>query len=144
MDKMIIKELFILTNKLKRMLDKKYQEHNIRTGQARVLMYLYRTGDEVIYQKDIENYFQIRGGTVTGMIDTLEKNNFIMRIDSELDKRKKRIVLTHEGKRISKLSIETTQTLEKQIYGLLNKTERSALDSMISKVGLWIDEEEAN
>ncbi len=144
MDKMIIKELFILTNKLKRMLDKKYQEHGVHTGQARVLMYLYRTGDEVIYQKDIENHFQIRGGTVTGMIDTLEKNNFIMRIDSGLDKRKKRIVLTNEGQRISKLAIQTTRTLEKQIYGLLNKTERSALDSMISKVGLWIDEEEAN
>lgn len=51
-------------------------------------MYLHRNKSEVVYQKDIEAFFQIRGGTVTGMIDTLQNYEYIQRIDSKIDKRK--------------------------------------------------------
>lgn len=144
MEKQLIKELFIVTSKLKRMLDKKYQEHNMHTGQARVLMYLYRKKDEVVYQKDIENFFQIRGGTVTGMIDTLQSYEYIQRIDSEIDKRKKRIVLTAKGEAFALSAIQTTQDMEMSFYELLTDTELTMFQGIIEKMNIFIDEEEAN
>lgn len=144
MDKALLKDLFILTNKLKRMLDKKYQEHNIHTGQARVLMHLYRHKDEVTYQKDLENVFQIRGGTVTGMIDTLENYDYIRRLDSKIDKRRKQIVLTQSGEAIALLAIKTAQDMEGSMHDLLNKTEHTIFKSIFKKMNDWIDKEELN
>ena len=144
MEKQLIKELFILTSKLKRMLDKKYLENGIHTGQARVLMYLHRNKGEVVYQKDIEAFFQIRGGTVTGMIDTLQNYEYIQRIDSEIDKRKKRIVLTPKGEVAALNAIKTTQDMENSIYELLTGQELVVFQGVVEKMNGFIDEEEAN
>src|SRR5690554_2932669 len=96
-NKVYIRELFILNNKLKRLLDTKHQKNGLHSGQARVLIYLYRNKDQEIYQKDIESTFQIRGGSVTGIIDSLVKYDYIKRVRLESDKRKRKIVLTLKG-----------------------------------------------
>ncbi|NWH10394.1 MarR family winged helix-turn-helix transcriptional regulator [Acholeplasma laidlawii] len=144
MEKQLIKELFILTSKLKRIMDKKYLENDLHTGQARVLMYLHRNQSEVVYQKDIEAFFQIRGGTVTGMIDTLQNYEYIQRIDSEIDKRKKRIVLTPKGEEVALSAVKTTQDMENNIYELLTGQELLVFQGVVEKMNKFIDEEEAN
>lgn len=142
MKKNIIKDLFILTSKLKRMLDKKYQVHNIHTGQARVLMYLFRNKGSITYQKDIETVFEIRGATVTGMIDTLEKYDYIKRLDSKIDKRKKIIVLTSAGEANALKVMKIAEDMEGDMYDLLNKTEHTILESIFKKLNHLIDKEE--
>ncbi|ABX81037.1 transcriptional regulator, MarR-family [Acholeplasma laidlawii PG-8A] len=125
-------------------MDKKYLENDLHTGQARVLMYLHRNQSEVVYQKDIEAFFQIRGGTVTGMIDTLQNYEYIQRIDSEIDKRKKRIVLTPKGEEVALSAVKTTQDMENNIYELLTGQELLVFQGVVEKMNKFIDEEEAN
>ena len=44
------KEIFILSNKLKRLLDKKHSINGLYVGQARVLVYLFNNKENKIYQ----------------------------------------------------------------------------------------------
>ena len=53
--------------------------------------------DGEIYQKDIEEEFQIRKSTVTGILQLMEKNGFIYRESVEKDARLKRIVPTKKA-----------------------------------------------
>lgn len=143
-NKVYIKELFILNNKLKRLLDTKHQKNGLHSGQARVLIYLYRNKDQEIYQKDIESTFQIRGGSVTGIIDSLVKYDYIKRVSLESDKRKRKIVLTLKGETFAEHGIETTTHMESRINDLMDEKERVVFESVLLKMNNWIDEEEQN
>lgn len=66
----------------------------LTTVQIRIMRYLFMNRDKEIYQRDIEKNFIIRRSTVSGILKTMEKNGMIQRIDSTLDLRVKRIVLT--------------------------------------------------
>lgn len=136
------KEIFILSNKLKRLLDKKHSINGLYVGQARVLMYLYNNKENKIYQKDIEKTFQIRGGSVTGLIDTLVSNKYIVRVESETDKRKRKIVLTKGGEELAVKSIETIRTVENGLQSSLTKEENEVFKRISEKINKWIDEEE--
>jgi len=136
------KEIFILSNKLKRLLDKKHSINGLYVGQARVLMYLYNNKENKIYQKDIEKTFQIRGGSVTGLIDTLVSNEYIVRVESETDKRKRKIVLTKGGEELAVKSIETIRTVENGLQSSLTKEENEVFKRISEKINKWIDEEE--
>jgi len=136
------KEIFILSNKLKRLLDKKHSINGLYVGQARVLMYLYNNKENKIYQKDIENTFQIRGGTVTGLIDTLVNNKYIVRVESETDKRKRKIILTKDGEELAVKSMETIRTVENGLQSALTKEENEVFKKISQKINKWIDEEE--
>ncbi|HHW79513.1 MAG TPA: winged helix-turn-helix transcriptional regulator [Acholeplasmataceae bacterium] len=143
-NKQIGKNLFILSSKLRRLLDKKHSKNGLYAGQARILRYLYKNKSEVTYQKDLENAFQIRGGTVTGMLDSLVKNNLIERVESNKDKRKRVILLTKAGEELALKGIETTNIMEDNLSSLLTNKEQLIFDEILNKINNWIDEEENN
>ena len=59
--------------------------------------------DKVVFiiRKDIEEEFQIRKSTVTGILQLMEKNGFIYRESVEKDARLKRIVPTKKAEAVS-------------------------------------------
>ncbi len=144
MSEHIGKNIFIITNKMKRSLDKKHQKNNIYLGQARILMFLYNTRKDKIYQKDIEEHFQIRAGTVTGMLNALIELELIKRVDSKLDRRKKIIELTNEGIKKAKEAIKTIVEFENGLHNLLSEEERNNLTSIFEKIDNWLNYKEDN
>lgn len=69
--------------------------------QKHVLKFiLLETMHREIYQKDIEEEFQVRKPTVTGMLQLLEKKGYIYRENSPQDGRLKRIVPTKKAEDI--------------------------------------------
>lgn len=140
----LIKELFISSNKLKRLLDKRHLENGLYVGQARVLSYIYRNKDKIIYQKDIEKEFQIRGGSVTGIIDGLVLQNYLLRTESKLDKRKKEISFTKKGEMQAIKALEITNEVEESFNIMLGDKDIELLKNVIDKIDKWIDEEESN
>ena len=58
---------------------------------------LLETMHKDLYQKDIEEEFQIRKSTATGMLQLLEKNGFIVRESEKKDARLKRIIPTKKA-----------------------------------------------
>lgn len=66
-------------------------------SQFQIIKYLIENKDDDIYQKDFENVLKIRKSTVSGILNTMEKNNIIRRLHSEADARGKIIKLTDEA-----------------------------------------------
>lgn len=141
-DKHIVRELFITTNKMKRVLDKHHQKNDLYLGQSRILTYLYRNKEESIYQKDIETTFQIRGGTVTGMLETLEKLDLINRVESTKDKRRRKVMLTISGEEKALDAIKTNKRFEELIKAHLTTQEEEQFYSVLMKLNKLVDAEE--
>ena len=65
--------------------------------QIAILAFLIDNENEVIYQKDLENEFQISKAAISDVLYNMENNNMIKKVQEENDARKKRIILTEES-----------------------------------------------
>ena len=66
----------------------------LTTVQIRIMRYLFLNKDKDVYQRDIEKNFVVRRSTVSGIIDTMEKNGMLERVNTDLDLRSKKIVIS--------------------------------------------------
>ena len=78
----------------KRIMCDKENDCHISHTQIKIIQYMYIHKEEVIYQRDLEKKFDLKRSTISGIIDTMEKNNLVKRIDSKEDLRLKQLVLT--------------------------------------------------
>lgn len=98
MNRSIGLEIKLLNNKIARkmMSETKMSGYNISPVQIKIIHYLFKNKDKIVYQRDIEKFLDVRRSTVSGILQTMEKNNFINRVDSLEDARLKQIILTSE------------------------------------------------
>lgn len=80
----------------------KNNSYMLSPSQMMITRFLYRNSDKVVYQKDLEGALPFRKSTISGIIQTMMKNNIISTESSEEDLRSKRIILTSYGKKINK------------------------------------------
>lgn len=62
--------------------------------QIKIMHYLIENQNKTVFQKDIEKNLSVSRATVSGILNTMEKNQFIKRIDFKEDARMKQIKLT--------------------------------------------------
>lgn len=86
------------------------QVMNISPVQISIMRYLVKEKNKPILQKDIEEIFNIRRSTVSGILKTMEKNNLIIRRNIKDDSKSKEIMLTYT----------TYENLQKIEYDLTN------------------------
>lgn len=80
----------------------KNNSYMLSPSQMMITRFLYKNSDKVVYQKDLEGALPFRKSTISGIIQTMMKNNIISTESSEDDLRSKRIILTSYGKKINK------------------------------------------
>lgn len=102
MNKKIGLKIRILANELNRKSAEILKEDNGEASssiQMRILNFIHRRNSQQIpvYQKDIEQEFDIRRSTATGVLQTMEKRLFIERSSCKEDNRYKTIILTELG-----------------------------------------------
>lgn len=73
--------------------EKTDQDLHLTHGQVRVLMYI-NNQDCPVYQKDIEDFLNVRRSTTTEILNVLERGEFILRNRATHDGRLKEIILT--------------------------------------------------
>lgn len=68
--------------------------------QARILMYIDKNirKQRNIKRKDLEDFLNLKGSSVTSLMHGLEKNGFIERAQSSKDARRKELMLTSKAK----------------------------------------------
>ena len=76
---------------------------------------LLETMHRDLYQKDIEEEFQIRKSTVTGYVQLMEKNGYLIRESAKDDARKKRLVPTEKAEELRTVILEDIKQNEKQM-----------------------------
>ena len=59
-----------------------------------IYFYLIQNKDTDIYQRDLEKVLNLRRSTISGILKTMEKHNIIIRTDSKVDARSKKIELS--------------------------------------------------
>ena len=91
--------IHILSHTMKRHNPAEVMENDdLTTMQKHVLKFiLLETMHRDLYQKDIEEEFQIRKPTVTGILKLMEKRGLIYREEASHDARCKKIIATEKG-----------------------------------------------
>lgn len=90
--------------------------------QMQIIEYMLKHDQEDVYQKNLEKVLRLRRATVSGVLQTMEKNNLISRITNQEDTRTKKIILNENAK---KLFLENKKKFdeieEKIIKGISNE-----------------------
>ena len=94
-------EQLILRNIFLKKMSKEYDFKKMPSPtQMRIIDYILQNEDKTIYQKDLENIFNLRRATISEVLITMEKNNIIERKTSKYDTRTKEIKLSKETKKL--------------------------------------------
>ena len=83
----------------KKLFSLKKEDDNIcpKPLQGAIINYLYENKKKDIYQKDLEIAFNISKAAISDVLNTMEKNEMIERVQSNLDARYKKIILTKKA-----------------------------------------------
>lgn len=91
-------------------------ENDLTHAQRHVLHFiLLGSLHRDVYQKDIEEEFQIRRSTATGILQLMEKKNLIYRESVKKDARLKRIVPTKQAEKIREEILYHIDSMEKKL-----------------------------
>ena len=102
--------------------------------QAKITKYLIENNKREVYQKELEEVFEVRKATISGVLFTMEKNEVIKRVASENDARQKKIVLTKKSKKIYEEVKETFKKLDEEITKNISEEELNNFLSTIEKI----------
>lgn len=83
--------------------------------QFKIFHYLLKNSDRDVYQGELETVTDIRKSTLSGIINTMKKNNIIIKKDSEIDQRKKVICLTKKAKDKDKIFKKNIKEISEKI-----------------------------
>ena len=138
------KDIFITSKTLRRYIDRNMPCEILTGGQGRILGAIVMSAErgEDIYQKDLENEFHIRGSSVTGVLQLMEKKGFITRENSSRDGRLKRILPTSEGIRMHEIVKNNIDQNEQGLKSVLTEEEISDLRQILEKLRNFATEEE--
>lgn len=136
--KSIVFEIKTLDNMINRKIITDTKQTNIPFGlspvQIKILHYLYLHPKDTIYQRDIERVIESRRSTTSGILNTMEKNNLIKRLNSQTDARSKQIILTNYSLELSKKMLKQKEDFEAKIQESITKKELEIYFKVTDKI----------
>ncbi len=102
--------------------------------QMQIMEYLMEHCEEDIYQKDLEDILNLRRATVSGVLQTMEKNRLIERMILENDGRSKKIIITNQAKQIFKKNLEKLESIKKIIMKDIKEEELASFSRTLGKM----------
>ncbi|WP_214798086.1 MULTISPECIES: MarR family transcriptional regulator [unclassified Exiguobacterium] len=109
------------------------RRHQLNSTEFGVLSVLYKRGDTPLQQ--IGDQILITSGSVTYVIDKLEKRGLIERIACPSDRRVTYASLTDDGQTLMDVVYPQHIEIFKDIYGPLSDEETEQLISLLKRVG---------
>ena len=103
------------------MQDRCLSSYGLSNQQARILMFLSKhniRGQRNIKRKDLENYLNLKGSSVTSLMNSLEKNGFLERNQSEKDARRTELSLTDKAKELVQQMDLIFEATDNQLLGI--------------------------
>lgn len=94
--------------------------------QAGIMAYLYHQ-EQPVYQKNIEEAFNISGATATNTLRVMERNGLLTRSAMDKDARLKRIMMTEPAKEGHRQAEAHMDMMEEQMLRGLSGKEREEL-----------------
>lgn len=124
-----------VAHKMKREIDHANQSLGVSTIQGRIIGFVRCESEKRdVFQKDIEERFELRGSSVTSTLQNLEKLGFIKREALPADQRLKRIVLTEKALEIHNQIIANIEHVENEAFGNLSEQEKETLNNLLERI----------
>ncbi len=132
-----------LNNKITRYFERhslKENEDNITGMQFAVLGFINeKERISKVYQKDIEEEFNIRRSTASEMAYHLEEKDLIRRVRSKEDARAKEIQLTQKGRELEEIARMNAINLQNALTRNLTDNEVSLFFELIGKIEISLE-----
>ena len=131
-------EIKCLSNMIRRKLDTTFSspEFDGLTGAQNAMMGYIMDHEETqdIFQKDIEEEFNIRRSSATVMLQGLEQRGYIRRTQTEKDARLKKIELTEKARKLQKRVRSEIDRFHEQLEKDLSKEEKEEFFRLSDKI----------
>ena len=131
-------EIKCLSNMIRRKLDTTFSspEFDGLTGTQNAMLGYIMDHEETqdIFQKDIEEEFNIRRSSATVMLQGLEQRGYIRRTQIEKDARLKKIELTEKARKLQKRVRSEIDRFHEQLEKDLSKEEKEEFFRLLDKI----------
>lgn len=107
-----------------------------------VIGYLYENRERNVYQRDIEKQFSVRRPTMTAILQLMEKNGLVERMQDEHDARLKKIVLTSLALEIHEKHERGIEIFENALREGITDEEMKVFFSVAEKIANNVDRAE--
>ncbi|MEA4973316.1 Transcriptional regulator SlyA [bioreactor metagenome] len=140
MEESVISELKSLNNLIKRLIMANCSNHetlaSLSAQQMHIIIFIKHAQKHNldVYQRDIENSFNIRPSTATGIIQLLEKNGYIIKQSVPNDARLKKLVLTDKADSIFHNFEPFIKDIEKVVLEDITEEELDQFANVIHKM----------
>lgn len=103
-------------------------------AQMQIIKYILKHDGETIYQRDLEEVFNLRRATISGILKTMEKNNVIIRVCDPDDARGKIVILSDDAKKFFKEKEALFKEMEVILKKDISKEELETFYKVILKM----------
>ncbi len=129
-----IKDYIILIGqRMKQLLNERLLPYDITSQQSRIIGFVcseQRQG-KVIYQKDIEEAFELKGSSITSLLQGLERKGFITRRPDASDERRKFVTVLPKGQQLmSEFETAFREMDEKMVQGLTPEQQQALVEAL--------------
>ena len=118
-----------ISHRLRRRSQAVQESIGISEAQGRILNYILAEGSRrKVYQKDIEEEFDLRPPTASSILRNLEKQEMISRVPDETDGRLKKLIFTEKADKIRlALEEEIVETERRLLDGITDEEQKMFL-----------------
>lgn len=115
-----------ISHRLRRRSQAVQESIGISEAQGRILNYILAEGSRRnVYQKDIEEEFDLRPPTASSILRSLEKQEMISRVPDETDGRLKKLIFTEKADKIRlALEEEIVETERRLLDGITDEEQK--------------------
>ena len=133
-EKSLVEKYAAMNRRLKRYFDSFFADSPITSIQGLVLDYLFRNRETDVFQKDLEEYLEIKGSSVTSILDNLEKNGYVRREAVDYDDRLKKLAITEKAYAIEEDIVERVNGYMYSLFRGIPEEEREVFYSVLCKM----------
>lgn len=131
-------EIKSISNMIRRKLDTRFSvpEFDGLTGTQNAMMgfIMDHEGEQNIFQRDIEEEFNIRRSSATVMLQGLEQRGYIRRLPVESDARLKKIEVTEKARKLQQRVRAEIDLFHEQLERNLSEEEKEQLFFLLDKI----------
>ena len=140
MDINVGKKILNLSNQIKRNMLLLSKKTGLAGTQGHVLHFIIANKKEDIIQKDIEEEFNMRPATATGILKNLERDGYITRAPMQSDARLKKITLADKSLAISKMICDEIEIFDQRLIAGLTPEEIKTITALLDKISRNIED----
>lgn len=134
-EKKLMESFDKLNRRIRRYFDSYFSSLSLSGVQALTLHYIItESAHRDVFSKDLEQFLDIKGASITSLINTLERNGYLRRESLPEDARYKRLVLTDRSRALAPELLEMMAACTHTMFTGIEETQLAAFDAVMQQM----------